>query len=137
MFKQISLILDARKEGDTECYIRNVEGLDHLMFFWWDGEYNNTVNDAGKKYKETLSKMPNPGTEKDNLKKLQAKYNFTQTIFKALMSLVGRCGFLPIREIEGVISKYDGEMLDKLIEEEKKEIEDRKKGKKDEKKIEE
>ena len=103
LFKQVSLILDARNSGDTDSYIRNVEGLDHLMFYFWDDDYKKNVNNVGEMFKANMGKIPNPGGEREKVMRLQAKYNYAQGIFKALMSLVGRCGFLPFREFTVII----------------------------------
>jgi len=102
-YRLIDLILKARNEGDIDSYIRNVEGLDDLMFSFHDKEYIKDVNNATENYKEKLLRIPNPGSAKDQMLKRQARYNHAQNIFKALMKLISRCGFLPFREFVVII----------------------------------
>jgi len=105
LFKQISIILEARHKGDIDGYMRNVEGLDHLLAGHWENEkeYLEELKKIDNEYGKRLEMIPNPGDEEDTMRRFQIDYERSQAVFKALIKLIHRCGFLPFRRVFGVI----------------------------------
>jgi len=105
LFTQIKLILEARHKGDMIGYMKDVEGLDHLLAGHWENEkeYLEEVKKINEEHDKRMMAIPNPGNKQDEMRRIQMEYERAQAVFKSLIKLIHRCGFLPFRRVFGVI----------------------------------
>ena len=94
VFRQINLCREARIRDDTS-FIVGVEVLHDLLCSYWDADYEAVV--IGK---QKLSKVENPFD--DNLK-LDTKVEQARILFRGLLDLIHRSGFMPFKEVDGLI----------------------------------
>jgi len=105
IFKQID---DVRRANSLEEYITAVDNLYDLMFSYGKGEERFQKE---MQYDGTLIDLSNPFKPKIAPEKQREYY---RQVFRALISLIHRSGFLPFKEIEGVISEFDMKVLKEL-----------------------
>ena len=102
--KYLTDIEVAQMNGKEEEYKRLVEGLDGLLAQFKDEEYTKSIG------KVPGIRLDSAG--KATLSKEQNTLEITKHIYRILMSLLQRAGFMPIRS-------YEGELTIDLKEEEK------------------
>lgn len=93
VFKQINACRETRKI--PELFFKEVETLCDLLRPYWDDDL-----DAEMKKHELKPDLSNPYF---NSASDEAKEDAARALFRALISLIHRSGFLPFREVEVII----------------------------------
>jgi len=117
LHRQIWEIMQAKNENDVNKYIRSVENFEDLLISKTtdDKLYNEDIEVARVVFKERTKKL-SPANSQDQPTFNRERELFSRSAFCALIKLIERAGFLPKKEVEGVISAYDGKLVNKLIE---------------------
>jgi hypothetical protein len=105
VFRQINSCRESRKIPSD--FYKNVESLSDILFPYWDKMFKKVLEN--NKMKPDLS---NPFFSQATDEK---KEDYARLLFRELIALIHRSGFLPRKEVEGVISEYDGKLLEKLM----------------------
>lgn len=118
--KQIWAIANAKNDNDVNKYIRSVENFEDLLIAHIEGdkEYENDIKAATDGFNKQAKGLRHSNPD-DAGKINRARELFSRAAFRSLIRLINRAGFLPRKEIEGVISEYDGKLIEKLHELEK------------------
>ena len=92
LFRQIMKVLDAGDEQKAESFVKDIYMLESLVNHWIDKTYEGEVKDlittGAWRNKEAYTFVECQNADKR---------------FRALMRLICRCGFLPLKEIEVII----------------------------------
>ena len=102
IFNSIQSIVNAK--SDIE-YFENVERLADLLFPYYDDSFNIEFN--GKEFKP---KLTNPWFNEISEEKKKA---YARKLFRALVALIHRSGFLPEKRLEGIL---DEQVIDAIFE---------------------
>jgi hypothetical protein len=94
VFRQINTCREQRVSDDAS-FVRSVEVLNDLLCAYWDDQYKKAITNGGK-----MTKMENPFDPNPNMNTQVEK---ARLVFRELLNLIHRSGFLPFREVEGVI----------------------------------
>jgi len=95
MFKQISLILEARHEANKEKYVDDVNGLEDLLTSFW-------MNDGD--YKKDAEKIENEdyGTWRTEEERWGIEAKKARKKFRRLMMLISESGMMPEKKFTEV-----------------------------------
>ena len=104
IFRQILAVMEARRRGDGE-FVREVEAFDDLMSSHWfnDKVYEQRVMQINDDYKQK-TRMLRPRLFFDHTALLQKRQvEKAKLVYRELIRLVNRSGFLPYREWETIV----------------------------------
>jgi len=102
IFKQINACRESLSI-DIDKYSIEVSVLEDLLANYLDDDYNKEYKTAEEEYKKNIVGLSaNNPDDKRLINEFKGKY--IRTIFRALIKLIGRSGFLPYKEIEGIIN---------------------------------
>jgi hypothetical protein len=114
---QIGMCRHARNEGNFKAFTENVSTLDDMMNYCYDDEYRKEIQGITTDARNKMMSARTPG------EKEQIIVDRSRLVFRELIKLIGRSGFLPMKEVEGVISEFDAKVIDEILRREKEEIE--------------
>lgn len=100
VMNQINEVRIARKENDPGKFISAVEGLDDLVNQDYDKKFRQDLEEINERYKPVMKKMRNPV---DNRVKRLVAMRKSRDVFRALMRLLNRKGYLPEKKVYEVI----------------------------------
>jgi len=92
VMNQINEVRIARKENDPGKYISAVEGLDDLVNQDYDKKFKEDLERINKRFAPVFKRMRNPT---DNRMKRLAAMTKSREVFRALMRMLNRRGYLP------------------------------------------
>ena len=110
-FRILPKIFDALDSGDIDKFQRDVELLDDYLSPYHDDRYKKETEKAKAEYMEKTKGMrPENAAER-----LFYKKTWLRKIFRSLIKLINRSGFMPPKEVEGVIDEFDAEVKEEEI----------------------
>jgi hypothetical protein len=108
IFNQIIRIIQTKMDGDFSSHFRGMENLQDLLIPYWDKKYEDAIESHNNEFNQRMESVKDlKENEKNKYEDRKFFYMMEKhrKIFRTLMELISRSGFLPEKTIEGVLDE--------------------------------